>query len=224
VTIFNKEYLLPLHSLTAFLWGIVVTWDFNTFPAFLLFSVGWAFVAINGHINNNPSPWHRCLSYDSAIFSLFLRNRIPERKKAIAPNQDLEKIEAYRKKLEERERRWQRDKELAIQHDEDMKREMGDLEAEAEEEDTATKKAGIFKHLNVNPLKPVLHPIQLQLRELAVGIRIVKSIVMWEESYFAFWITTASFFGSFVLFWIPFGFLIRWTMRVAAFVVLGPWM
>jgi len=57
-----------------------------------------------------------------------------------------------------------------------------------------------------------------------VYMRIAKSVVLWEEAYFSFWITTASFLCALVLIWIPFGFLFRWISRIVVFVVLGPWM
>lgn len=40
----------------------------------------------------------------------------------------------------------------------------------------------------------------------------------------AFWITTMCFLGSFILIWLPFGFLLRWISRITVWVVLGPWM
>lgn len=222
----NKEVNLPLHSLTAFLWGIIVTWDFNTFPAFLAFSVGWILVAVNEHLNNNPSPWHRCARYGPAGYKLLVLNQVPHRNIEILPNENAEAIEAYNKRVEEKERRWKRDKELALQHEEELQKEMGEELEQAEAEEHVSKKSHLLQNLNVNvnPLKPILYPIQIQLKSLVVALRIAANVVMWEEAYFAFWITTASFLASLVLIWIPFGFIFRWTSRVVAWVVLGPWM
>lgn len=156
VKIRDKEYLLPLHSVTLFLWGILVTWNFNTFPSFVLFSIGWALVAINEHINKNPSPWHRCLSYGPAPYNLLVFDRVPPIKQfSIEPNQNLEAIEAYNKAAEEKDRRWEREKELEAQHEEEMRKEMGEEMDQADEEvDIESKKGGFMKNVTVNPLKP----------------------------------------------------------------------
>ena len=77
---------------------------------------------------------------------------------------------------------------------------------------------------NVNPLKPILHPIQIELGKIVILARIVKSIVLWRETYYAFWLTTFSLVASFVSVWVPWGFLLRWTLRVALVGLLGPWM
>lgn len=55
-------------------------------------------------------------------------------------------------------------------------------------------------------------------------LRIVKSIVLWEDNYYPFWITIYSFLGALVFFFIPWGFLLRWLIRIAVWVFLGPWM
>jgi hypothetical protein len=93
-----------------------------------------------------------------------------------------------------------------------------------EEEDITTSKKGVFGGLIVNPLKPILHPVQLQLRQVVHGLRIAKSIVLWHETYYAFWITTISFVVSAVIAWVPFGVLLRWISRISVWIALGPWM
>jgi len=51
-----------------------------------------------------------------------------------------------------------------------------------------------------------------------------KSIILWDESFFAFWIATLSFAGSIAICWVPWAWLFRWILRIAAWVILGPWM
>jgi len=166
VKLFNEEHLIPLHSITAFLAGILVTWDFNLFPSFVLFSIGWILVACNEHVNKNPSPWHQCPRYDLSIAARLLSGRVGRGAVEISPNQDLDKIEAYNKDIERRDRRRQKERELEAEQQERLVQELGDgAELAEEEENIATKKGGILKSFSVNPLKPVLHPIQLQLRQ-----------------------------------------------------------
>lgn len=213
--------------MVAFTWGMIVAWDFNTIPSFLMFALGWAFLALNEFVRSTPSPWHKCPPFSAALYAL-LFDEIPfpvlehGSKFKIDPNQDLEAFDDWKKEVEEREHRWKRDKELELEHEQELLKEFGE---EHEEDDVSSSgKGGLLQNLNVNPLKPVLYPIQLQLHQVVVYLRIAKSIVLWDETYFAFWITFGCFTASLVLFLIPFGFLLRWSLRVIVFLVLGPWM
>ena len=87
----------------------------------------------------------------------------------------------------------------------------------------ATAKKDSFMS-SMNPLKPILHPVQKILHDVLVAIRVAKSIVVWEENYYPFWIATGSFLASLLIFFIPWGWILRWTVRVVVWVVLGPWM
>jgi hypothetical protein len=76
----------------------------------------------------------------------------------------------------------------------------------------------------LNPTKVYLVPIQNLLRVICIWLRVLKNIIVWEECYISFWITLSSFFLSIILFFIPWGFLIRWSLRVIVWVAFGPWM
>lgn len=69
-----------------------------------------------------------------------------------------------------------------------------------------------------------LYPIQQYLRVTCIGMRVFKNILCWEECYISFWITALSFVLSFVVFFIPWGFLLKWTLRIIVWVTFGPWM
>jgi hypothetical protein len=72
VMIGRKNVMLPLNSLTAFTWCVLVANNFNLFPAFLLFSVGWIMLACNEQARQAPSPWHRARSYSPLVKLLSL--------------------------------------------------------------------------------------------------------------------------------------------------------
>jgi len=76
----------------------------------------------------------------------------------------------------------------------------------------------------LNPAKVYLFPIQNILRVACNGLRIFKNILLWEECYISFWITLSSFVLSVILFFVPWGFLIKWTLRIIVWVAFGPWM
>ena len=90
-------------------------------------------------------------------------------------------------------------------------------------EEIATKAESVMDALNVQPLKPILWPVQLKLRRIALSLRVVSSVFLWVHSYYAFWITTLSFVGSVAVVWIPWGWLLRWLVRILIIVLLGPW-
>lgn len=136
---------------------------------------------------------------------------------------------AYQRQAEARLARWKREKELAEENEQKIRKELGadvDYTRTEDVDITSKKKGNVFKQFtdSLNILKPVLHPIQLQLGQIVIAVRIVKSVVLWEESYYAWWIVTACFTGSIAGFWVPFDFLLRWLLRIGVFLVLGPWM
>jgi len=212
--------------MVAFTWGLLVSWNFDRFPSFLLFSIGWIFLACNEFVRRNPSPWQKCKRYWPMWSLLLFSKRHVRDQDRIEPQQQHKEYLDFKKKSEERERRWRREAEIEVEYMEELNKQYGlDMDQMPKEDvEIASTKAKILEKLNVNPLKPVLYPIQQQLRDVVIYLRITKSIILWEESYFAFWITTGCFAGSLLIFWLPFAFIFRWLLRVAVIVFLGPWM
>ena len=216
--------LLPLHSVTAFLAGIFVTQNLNRLPAFLLFAIGWAFLATMEHVDNHPSPWQRSRNYSELLGVLiFNKSHIFGRSaESIEAGSNLRAIEEYQKMNEAREKQRQKEKETQEQLEAQIREAEAEAQEEAEVVDITTKADGIVQYFN--PLRPILVPAVAILDQVCVLLRVGKSVVLWRDSYLAFWLTTACFLGSLALVWIPWGFLIVWTCRIAAWVFLGPWM
>jgi hypothetical protein len=224
VVVAGKTFNLPLHSMTAFAWAILISWNFNLFPSFLVFSIGWAMVASSEYQRTTPSPWHRCRSF-FVLFNMLATSKTQPF--VIKPNQNIEAVKAFNEAAAEREKRHLKQKELELKHDEELRKELGEEinDAEAGDVDIATQSKNPLSALrSLNPLKGVLYPIQLQLGQGVVALRIAKSIFLWEESYYAFWITMACFAGSLVICWVPWGWVLRWIFRIAVLVISGPWM
>jgi hypothetical protein len=89
-----------------------------------------------------------------------------------------------------------------------------------DETDITTKGSG----LSIDPLKIVLHPLQLQLAVAVKYVRYVKYIFSWQECYLSFWIAIGCFLLSIICSFIPWFFLIRWSCRILVWTVFGPWM
>lgn len=222
---FGKKYLVPLHSLTAFFWGVTVSHDFNKLPSFLLFSIGWILLVCNEAINRNPSPWHKCPQYKPHVTSLLL-GKDPD-SVAVAPYQHLRAIKNFEAAREKRDKWREKERELLNEQERHMQMVLQTENADQYNsvlDITTRKKADTLLMRFLFPLKPVLYPIQIWLRQIVIYCRIATSIMLWEESHLAFWVTTASFVGSLATYKIPFAYLLAWSLKISAWVFLGPWM
>jgi hypothetical protein len=210
---------LPLHSVTAFVWGVLVVQNFDRFLAFLVFAIGWFFLATMEQVRAHPSPWCRCRSYPELLCVLvFGRSLGPQN---VERNENIHEIQAHKAGMDKRKKvaealKMEREK-LEKQLNE------ADKEAKDEEVDITTKIKGGYG-FNITPFQGVLEQVQTILQKICVALRIVKSVILWRESYAAFSIVTASFFLSLIIFWIPWSFLISRTCRIFVWVLLGPWM
>jgi len=228
VRIFRKDMLLPLHSITAFVWANIVAWDYNRILSFFLFSIGWILLAFNELVRSNPSPWDQKRGYWHLWWVVLTGANLAVR---IDPYQDIDDVNAYQEQ-EEQQKRWlQRDLELKAGFIAEMKQELGYdvlpgfIPPMIADVDTTPAESGILDRMKVDSilLKPVLHPIQLKLRRIVIGIRKFKSFLLWDESICTFWVVTASLVASILTFWVPFEFIVRWALRFLSFFGLGPW-
>jgi hypothetical protein len=215
---------LPLHSITAFVWGIVLARDFEMIFSFLCFWVAWILLATMGYSQSNPSPWKQPRSYWELLGVLIFNVRRPG--ELIEPNQNIEAIMAYDSNLFERERLRKEAIEHARRDKEDQQRKLDEQQETMEKE---TMAGGEKLHIGITqfalaPFKSVLMPAQTNLYRACVSLRIASSIIMWRDSIAAFWIVTAALIASFVVSWIPWAFLFRWVFKIFVYVVLGPWM
>ena len=220
--VFGKTIKLPLHSFVAYVWAILVTCNFNLFPSFLLFAVAWLLLATNEHVKRHPSPWKTTRGY-FGLLRLFLLNSIPPEK--IPPNFQIEAVKEY----EENETLAKEKSKLRKEQEEKLEKELlAEMHggADQEEVDIASPDTNLIPlpGVSVNPLKPILYPIQKELLKVVTYVRIVKTIVLWEETYYSFWLVTFAFVASALFLFIPWAFLLRWTLRVAVWLLLGPWM
>ena len=55
-------------------------------------------------------------------------------------------------------------------------------------------------------------------------LRGIRSIGLWVELHYVFWLTSAFLLMSFLCFFVPWMWLIQWTCRIFVWALLGPWM
>jgi hypothetical protein len=135
------------------------------------------------------------------------------------------KIKEYLATQEEKRRKDEERIATEKEHLEVMGMVLSEDEAEAnamDDTDIAMSPGG--KKLVLNPLRPILLPLQLILGQVCIAVRIARSFVIWDESYGAFFITNGCVLGGLALIWVPWAYIMRWLLRVVVWVVLGPWM
>ena len=222
-TVCGKSFMVPAHSMCFFTWMCLVSWNFNLFFSFVLFSVGWFMLAVNYQVRTNPSPWHQCSSYLNQ-WSVLVFGGVPLNRE-VPSDFKKEEFKQYMADYNARVIAKEKEKKLEEQLEQEYLKEQGQLE-DGGEIDIETNKEGIIDQVSkmVNPIRLTLHPIQIELGKIVIYVRMAKSIILWRENHYAFWITTASLLSSIVALFLPWGFLLRWALRIVLVGGTGPWM
>jgi hypothetical protein len=222
IRIGSRDVNLPIHSFNAFVVATVLVERPQLFPAFCFASIAWVLLAVMGWRRNSPNAWGRCKSYGELIQALVL-GKMGISPPSIKPFERFDEtkleMEQWVKRIEdsqEQSRLAYIEAEKAEQERQKELEEIGDME-----NDISTKVGGGF---SIDPTKAVLHPIQLLVGWIVPKIRFVKNVVIWEECYFSFWVATASAFLAIVSVFIPWFWIIKWSSRLVAWTIFGPWM
>ena len=226
-------FQLPLHSIVAFVWATILAYDFEKFFSFFFFFIGWVFLATMEYKRKHPSLWRRPRSYGE-LLSILLFNDSFIRPRMIDSKENIDEIDKYESDLVERAKA----KREAIERSNFEKQKQQKRLAEEEggtgggggtqQKDlmdfTTKAKNDGSSDMMLAPFKSILMPIQKILYKVCVILRVVSSIVLWRDSYAAFWIVTSSFITSFVVFWIPWAIIIKWWFTIFVWTIFGPWM
>lgn len=222
LNIAGKEIMLPIHSFNAFILATVLVENPQYYPSFCFASIAWLMIAVMGWRRSNPDVWSRCHSFaEISEKVLFGKCSTPPHTIKSFEGYEAAKdaLERWMKRLEDAEKRAQRDYIEAQKEEEERLKELEEIgEADA---DISTKVGG---GISFDPIKAALHPVQLLLGVICEALRFVKHVVYWEEAYFSFWITICSAFLAVACLFVPWFFIIRWTARILVWTVFGPWM
>jgi hypothetical protein len=213
--------LMPIHSIIAFLMAIFVVENFNLIPSFGLFSIAWLLLATNEHRQRNPSPWHVTMTFRQMWHAVIADTAPPI---AIADHEN----EAAVRKYEEANKARRKEDLKKAKEAADNARKLGTFlanESDAANEVVVADLSTCAGRLNLFPLTAkVLLPVQRLLGQICKALRIVSSIVMWDESIYAFMLVNACLALGIIFLFVPWSFFIRWTVRIAVWLLLGPWM
>ncbi|KAG7350839.1 C2 domain containing protein [Nitzschia inconspicua] len=222
VKVFGKQFKLPIHSFNMFVVSIFLVEFPQLIPSFTFASVAWLLIAVMGWRRNSQNVWTRCYSYAELLRKLALGDSLaPPHNYKPYENFDAakEEMEKWVNRVEEAQKKAARDLIEAQQVEEERLKEQEDI-GEADT-DIGTKVGG---GISIDPMKAALYPIQLMLGIVCRGIRFVKNVIIWEESYFSFWIATGSLVLAIVCVFVPWFWIMKWTARLVVWSLTGPWM
>ena len=228
------SFLIPLHSIAMFLVGITLAERPTLFPSFSMFSIGWLLMAVQNYRFKSPNPWDQCRSYNEILQMLINGvNLMPA--PSIAPHHNEKESKEYEEKWNKRiakaeEEVARRNKEMQLQQAE-FEQHVNAVGAATANTDISSKDqakipggSAVKVVTNLNPMKLILYPLQIYLGIAVEWLRFVKNVVIWEESYLSFIVTTASFALGFIFLFVPWAFFFKWTCRLVVWLTFGPHM
>jgi len=221
IDVMGHTYLLPLHSMVAFSWAITVVEYPQLIPSFSFFMIAWLMFATMMFRRTNPNRWHRCKSF-LEMSNALIYGGFPAPEK-IASCQNRDAVDAYEKmwmKKIERESILAKEAEEVA---EEVLEEEGQLADAVDGSDITTKREN-GAVVAVDPIRPFVEPIHVYLAVTCHWLRCCRNVILWQECYLSFWITMGSLVLSFACLFIPWFFIIRWTSRIVAWTLFGPWM
>jgi hypothetical protein len=223
--IYGTELNLPIHSFVAFLMGITLVENLNLLPSYLLFSIAWFLMATYEASMKHPSPWAGSIRLKHMYMNT-IYGKVRAFPESIAEYENEAAVRAYDEELK---RRHEEEQEILKQRQETA-RQLTELYGQgATEPDDLSAIRVTKKDVNivndmissVNPLSTSLLPIQQMLGHTASYIRILHSILSWDESIYAFLILNASIAVGIIFLFVPWGWIARWFFRLTIWIFLG---
>lgn len=207
---------LPLHSATAFLFGILLVEYPRLMPSFFFGALCWLLLATSGYRINSEDPWFHCKSFTHFFMALcFGKVTEPQTIKEFENrSESLESATKWNTRVEVAEKRA---RETALKFQTERK------ELERELKATPISHEGADERSILLSTKPFFFPVQKFLNTVCHGIRVTKNVSTWDECYLSFWLTLASFSLAALFYFVPCRFIVKWLLRMIVWTVLGPW-
>ena len=215
------KIFLPIRSLVVFIAAVHLVENPDDIPSFIFGAIAFVMLSTLHFRRKSPNELDKPQPFYFYLgLLLFGRDVMP--KQRVEPFESAEEYEKYKKVLEEKASKFEEEAEAArlegLKKREEQAKEWEEIGL-ASQVDISTKSGGAGSGFSINPLTTLYVQIQVFL-ELAVKIfRFTRNILIWEEAYLAFWLTSASIVLSFVCIFIPWGrgkFLLFCMMRIPA--------
>lgn len=158
----DKNFLFPIHSLTAFLTMIMLVEHPHWIPSFVFALMAWLMLASQVYRRSLPEVWSRCKSYTEFVEALALGNS-REPPHCIEAYENYEEAQAFlgnwQKRIEDAEVAAEKAYEDQIKAQEEYEREMEEI-GDTQDTDIATKSGD---GMSLDPFKSLLFPVQQNL-------------------------------------------------------------
>lgn len=227
VTLIGRTLKLPVNSMCMFFMATTVVEKPRLLPSYSFLFLGFVLMTCMGWRNNHPNPWRRCPTFMELLKVLLYGKAAIPQPETISAGENAEEAAQFDntwKELIESAEKKAADRALEVANEQEM--------LEKELEDIGGANAEISSNLgpkfSLDPRqvlgKKYLFPVQQTLLLVCESVRFLRNVFLWEESYYSFWVTLVSFILSIVFIFVPWVFLIRWTSRIVAWTLFGPWM
>ena len=204
---------IPLHSMLAFTFAIIIAERPQYILSCFFASIAWAMMALLELERKRPSSWGKPPSYFSLLARLITGRAPPE---TIEEDEHEDAESAYLKNSKAKaeangvasDKFWQ------------------DYTKEIEEwEEINAESIRIHRRRNKSNrfdlFKNTLFPMQKFLYDVILKLRFVSSILKWDQMYTSFWITTIAILLSVMSLYIAKHFL--FLKRIVLYTAFGPW-
>lgn len=215
---------MPVHSLVAFLSSITLAERPSLYPAFFFFSIAWLLIATQIYRNKSPNPWSKTKTMIGFLTSIIASKAINFPYQTIEAHQNEEESKEVEMKLKMRLEKAKKEAEEYQMEQMKLQEEHEEMLAEAGDQTADTNISTRKNKISFDPLKFVLYPIQQYLAMVCTALRFAKNVLVWDEPYLAFLITSACLVIGTVFLFVPWAFFFRWSSRIVAWLGLGPHM
>jgi hypothetical protein len=203
----------------AFVMATTLIENYDLYPSYCFFSIAWLLAATNEERVRHPSPWRGSLTIAGMWYAVLSGKTMPVE---ISEHENEAAIRAYEEKIEQH---FEMEREKLLERQEAAKAlsdflQGGTTQPEAITDENETKTG----HRSINPLAIVLLPIQQILGQVCRVVRIIRSVLTWDESHTAFILWNVCIALGVACLWVPWSFFTRWLLRILAWTLLGPWM
>lgn len=210
---------LPLHSAVVFYCSIHVVENLQLLPSFILFGCGWIMLANMFNRTAHPNPWTRGHSF-MKYWSILIGSGGLEATQInpLEGHKETAKLETkWKQRLADDDAKYFKQLELNAK-----------IKSISDEATIRTKTKASANTALVDPLSALagakLLPYQQRLSGYCKKMRHIRNVMNWNESIISFFITLILFGAGVVALFIPWRFILQWTMRIVVWVFLGPWM
>ena len=199
--------LLPVRSAVVFLAAVHLVENPDDIPSFIFGAIAFVMLSALHFRRSSPNKLERGQPYYYYLcLVLFGKGFIPPHD--VEPYENAEEYKARKDRIEEKAAHFEKEAEEArlenLKRQEEYQKEMEEIGL-ANNLDISTQGVGGGLSIGFSPLKGLYIQIQNSL-ELVVGIiRLTRNVLVWEEAFLAFWLTSAAIVLSFVCIFIPWG-------------------